>query len=555
MTPEHPRRAESGRETEPRPELRIESRASSRHPERNEDAALGDPKRLESESLNQPELHTANITADLKLLADCAAKERAAAEGLATRQIIVIYDGVSGSSDNGAGLLASRLAAGVMAERLAAGDQPPSAHDAADKILAAMLAAHDGILDYRERRPDLREMATTCVAAWPFPRDGGGFDVAYGHSGDSRLYTFNRLTKKLTARTRDHGAARLAQKEGRLTDEDLAAIDAAGDAADLPTGLQIYFLMRNRLAGGLGIVMTNQIDPESGVFTMDGDESLFGLTDGVTDNLTPAQIAERLGRGETAADLVRAAAEIAAANTVRSKPDDMTAVELNPTRPEPDDRRPRGDGENADVWLDLRREVADASERIAGLERLVKIADQMEGRDDDAPSTVRTEDLAAIQRFGSPEALRAALRDERIESLDRRAALLGREAGAGAIQQADELRRAVANNGGLAAAVRFEAARLTGKNPVAAGDFTEAQYRAAVNRLDFGPPPDSLIAQYESAAAEMSGELAKLIRLNPALDEFLATSDELIRLRDARDAAAERHARADLNQAAADRAA
>jgi hypothetical protein len=53
----------------------------------------------------------------------------------------------------------------------------------------------------------------------------------------------------------------------------------------------------------------------------------------------------------------------------------------------------------------------------------------------------------------------------------------------------------------------------------------------------------------------MSGELAKLIRLNPALDEFLATSDELIRLRDARDAAAERHARADLNQAAADRAA
>lgn len=263
------------------------SRASERHPERNEDAFF--------------------------------VSEKAAG----------VFDGMGGEKG---GDLASRLAIEFCAE--AAKNWPANA--SLDKTRKAMenivLNAHQEVMKAVEQNPDFGNMGATAslVKIWESP-DGQKAAIIV-NIGDSRVYIHhaedmaNRLEQvtlddsKIREITEDEAEARLLQAElSRVT-----------EASQLTDKERQIFGERNEITQCLGGRM-KKIKPQVYVRNIEPGEKIILTSDGIHDNLTDREIGEIIENTPASGDATNALIEAAANRSrdkehLRHKPDDMSAV-------------------------------------------------------------------------------------------------------------------------------------------------------------------------------------------------------------------------------------
>lgn len=324
MSREQHRYKGDARETgRPPIEVKTESRASSGHPEYNEDASIGDVARIKAERENPPPLKTANPDKDYAALAEASKKEEAHAAALKERGVYGVLDGVSGGS-NGGGLLASRITSGKVAEIMSYMPKDANAERARRSIETAIQAAHQAVSEHKNGRPELKQMATTIDLVKTIDNGDGTFDVAYGHVGDSRIYVLDGETGKLRAETLDDGMAKEAMDQGQINREQYDQIMNAPDKASLPPDLQFLYQYRNMVSNAVGFPGKENINVATGILKLKKGDRMLISSDGIHDNLTADQIADVMRKGGGIKELADAAERIASSGEGRAKPDDIT---------------------------------------------------------------------------------------------------------------------------------------------------------------------------------------------------------------------------------------
>lgn len=190
-------------------------------------------------------------------------------------ETFVVADGMGGAS---AGEIASQMLVETVKSFLAKSPAPWN-----EKILAqAILLANDKILNLARRQEEYRGMGTTATI---LSLDSGR--AYFAHVGDSRLYrlrgdAFEQLTE-------DHSYVETLVRRGELTPE---------EARVHP--------MKNVLTQAVGAIPELHID-KSNFHTESGDTFLL-CTDGLTNMVKDATIAEILKRADNPADALIEAA-------------------------------------------------------------------------------------------------------------------------------------------------------------------------------------------------------------------------------------------------------
>jgi len=402
----------------------MESRASTGHPDRNEDAALGDAGRLAAEREKQPVIHSADTAKDLEAVRKAGEKEMAAADDLKAKNVFGVLDGVSGRGSNGSGLVASRLASGKIAEIMSHMPADAGGERARRSIEAALGAAHQAVMEHKAGRPDLKEMATTADIIKLVDNGDGTFDVAYGHVGDSRIYVLDGETGRISCQTIDDGYAGHVLRDGKITREQYDQVMSAPGIDALPDNLKIFYKYRNMVSDVIG---KNDEEPRfsTGVFKAKKGDRILISTDGIHDNLTQEQLADIMRSGGGVGDVVAAAAKVAASGEGRAKPDDITAALIevgagSPERPaaSPERREEPASPEQLKKW---QREMEDAGVEIALLADLRRTAVKIERVRGDLTlvGDVTAKDLEKIGRLGGVQGIDRRLRDWKAFSLSR----------------------------------------------------------------------------------------------------------------------------------------
>lgn len=422
-------------------EATMESRASSRHPGHNEDAALGDAARIRRELAKPPEINTSNKDADLEAVRRAGKTEMEHAGALKERGVFGVADGVSGSKSGGAGLVASRLASAKVAEIMSSMPRDAGAEQALPSIESAIKQAHQAILEYRRGRRDLKEAATTMDVIKTVENADGTFDVAYGHVGDSRIYVFDPETGALDVKTMDDSMATLFLKGGeisgegktarvapRLTREQYDRIVQADSADSLPDDLKMFFKMRNVITSAVGFPAPD-IKVQTGVFKVKRGERVLITTDGIHDNLTDAQIAEIMRGGAGVKELVEAASAIAESGRGRAKKDDITGVEVPLGESAGSGERPaagRPQAMSPEQRSLTEEAIRDASAEVAALEDLKRFGLEADRATKEGKATRGFDfnDLQRIQQYGGIEGVDERIRDIKIYALSHEYQLL-----------------------------------------------------------------------------------------------------------------------------------
>ncbi len=425
MSPEHRKFTGDKRETERAPiSAAVESRPSSKHPDSNEDAALGDVARLRSEREKTPAIHTSDVAADLAVIERAGAAEAAAADDLKAKSIFGSLDGVSGRGSNGSGLVASRLASGKMAEILSHMPADAGGERARRSIEAALGAAHQAVMEHKAGRPDLKEMATTADIVKLVDQGDGTFEVAYGHVGDSRIYVLDGETGRISCLTVDDGFAGQALRDKKITREQYDQVMNAPDIDALPGELKMFYQYRNMVSDVIG---QNSGQPRftTGVFKAKAGDRILLSTDGVHDNLTQDQLAEVLRAGGGVGEVIAAASQIAESGEGRAKRDDITAtiIEVGGAAKE----RPasaageRGEPVSPEQLGKWQQELDNAGVEMALLDDLRKTAVKLERTPTDNVmyGNVPTADVLKIGRLGGVQGIDRRLRDWKVFSLSR----------------------------------------------------------------------------------------------------------------------------------------
>jgi len=405
-------------------DVSIESKASSGHPDRNEDAALGDANRLAGEKETPPVLHTSDAAADLEAIRQAAEQEEKTADDLKSKGIYGTLDGVSGRGSNGSGLVASRLASGKIAEIMSHMPADANAERARRSIDAAMKAAHQKVAEYKKDRPDLQEMATTADVIKLIDNGDGTFDAAYGHCGDSRIYVMDGESGQIRCETVDDGYAGQVLRDGKINREQYDQVMNAPDMDSLPKELKVFYKYRNVVTDVIGMENEGK-EPRitTGVIKVKKGDKILISSDGIHDNLTQQQIADILRAGGSMADVAAAAAKVADSGEGRAKPDDITGslIEIGAAAPEKKGGKPgseRGEptAEQLGQW---QKEVEGAGAEIARLEGLKKTAGSLEPGRRIQPGQVTAKDMEMIRQLGGIEGIDQRLRDWKAYSLGR----------------------------------------------------------------------------------------------------------------------------------------
>ncbi len=243
--------------------------------------------------------------------------------------LVAVFDGVGGYEG---GEVASRVAArAVLATWRGRAAAARSLADLRDLMRESVLEADRQVRETVDRQPELTGMATTAIIAKLWETADHRRMLVHGHVGDSRLYIL-RARGTLERETIDDGILSTHVAVGLISEEEALAIDQAEHWQDLDERQKRYFYQRGLITQAIG----GRGDPEVHVGQVElapGDRVLL-CSDGIHDNLTEAEIAQILrkrGRNDGEA-LVRAARKRAQRGlqaTMRSKPDDMSAVVID----------------------------------------------------------------------------------------------------------------------------------------------------------------------------------------------------------------------------------
>ena len=244
----------------------------------------------------------------------------------AVLDLVAVFDGVGGYEG---GEVASRVAAHAVLTTWRG--QAAAAKDLASVralMRESVLEADRQVREAVDRQPELTGMATTAIIAKFWETPDHRRMLVHGHVGDSRLYIF-RARGALERVTIDDGILSTHVAVGLIAEEEALKIDQAENWDDLDERQKRYFYQRGLITQAIG----GRGDPEVHVGQVQlypGDRVLV-CSDGIHDNLTEAEIAQLLQKasrndGDALVRAARKRSQRGLEATMRSKPDDMSAI-------------------------------------------------------------------------------------------------------------------------------------------------------------------------------------------------------------------------------------
>jgi PPM family protein phosphatase len=253
-----------------------------------------------------------------------------------------VFDGVGGSA---AGEIASQTAAHAthqrwrqILEKLQKKRKIPTLLENCDvlhlcTILEELIRdADEQVRTIGAQRAGTDDLATTvALAAFSHHPETRDYTMVFAHVGDSRIYLL-RDDEPLTRLTNDDGLLAKLIENQIINETDAFRIDQAMTAEQLSDTEISYFRLRGGITQALGGPLPPMIHIDQ-VSVRPGDRILL-CTDGIHDNLTDTEIEEILRKGpRTAAARLLVERSIERShdrtNTVRAKPDDMSAIVLS----------------------------------------------------------------------------------------------------------------------------------------------------------------------------------------------------------------------------------
>jgi serine/threonine protein phosphatase PrpC len=186
----------------------------------------------------------------------------------------------------------------------AASSAAPLSDPAFAALVRAVELANQSVISAARQRPECLGMGTTVVVAWV-----RGDRLLVAHVGDSRAYRWR--CGRLTRLTRDHSIGQAMIDAGLLRE----------GAASIPA-------MRGVLTRALGVDPGLCVDARS--VDLDPGDRILLCSDGLTDMLDDATIAECLGQPGSAQDLAEA---LVVQALLQGGIDNITALVLGPLPP------------------------------------------------------------------------------------------------------------------------------------------------------------------------------------------------------------------------------
>lgn len=252
-----------------------------------------------------------------------------------------VFDGVGGSA---AGEIASQTAAHAahqrwrqILEKQQKKRKIPAFLENCDELdLCAILEdlirdADEQVRTVGAQRAGTDDLATTvALAAFCRQPETRDYMMVFAHVGDSRIYLL-REEEPLKRLTNDDGLLAKLIENQIINEADAFRIDQAMTAEQLSDTEISYFRLRGGITQALGGPLPPTIHIDQ--MTIHPGDRILLCTDGIHDNLTDAEIEDILRKGPRTASarmLVERSIERShdRTNTVRAKPDDMSAIVL-----------------------------------------------------------------------------------------------------------------------------------------------------------------------------------------------------------------------------------
>ncbi len=195
---------------------------------------------------------------------------------------------------------------------------------------ALILESDEQVRTDGAERAKTDDLATTIAVSVFCRHEDGKYSMIYGHVGDSRVYLL-RETGALQRLTNDDGLLTKLVENQIVNERHALKIDQATQVDQLSDVEYSYFRLRGRITQALGGPIPPTIHTDK-ITIQPGDRILL-CTDGIHDNLTDHEIETILRstpRSIVARTLVESARQRSRdySQTIRSKPDDMSAVVL-----------------------------------------------------------------------------------------------------------------------------------------------------------------------------------------------------------------------------------
>ncbi|HTI14848.1 MAG TPA: PP2C family serine/threonine-protein phosphatase [Dictyobacter sp.] len=202
--------------------------------------------------------------------------------------------------------------------------------DLCKRLQELVLQSDEQVRTDGARRAGTDDLATTvALVALCRQTDSNSFSMVYAHVGDSRVYLL-REHETIKRLTNDDGLLTKLIESQVLDEQHAMHIDQAMRADQLSDMEYNYFRFRGGITQALGGPIPPTIHADK-ITICPGDRILL-CTDGIHDNLTDDEITDILRttpRTTTARTLVERARERSREDrnhTIRSKPDDMSAI-------------------------------------------------------------------------------------------------------------------------------------------------------------------------------------------------------------------------------------
>ncbi|HTV16957.1 MAG TPA: Stp1/IreP family PP2C-type Ser/Thr phosphatase [Acidobacteriaceae bacterium] len=197
--------------------------------------------------------------------------------------LFVVCDGMGGGA---AGEVASTLAVDAFLAQLGQSklESTPAADAVTEAVRSAIQYANSLVLQRSRLSPEFRGMGTTLVALWlrKAQFNGAAHRAAWvAHAGDSRCYRFR--DGELSALTADHSLVEQQVRMGQITAQEAEQSN-----------------MRHVITRAVGV--DPQLDPEIAITDAQAGDLFLLCSDGLTQEIPEARIAEVLRREERLED-------------------------------------------------------------------------------------------------------------------------------------------------------------------------------------------------------------------------------------------------------------